>query len=46
MSAFNEAQRLNDRIGVKDKIKRANKLLAAIAAAGPATNNEQGGTAA
>jgi len=46
LSAFNEAQRLHDRIGVKDKIKRANKLLAAITAAAPAPNNEQGGTAA
>lgn len=43
LSALNEAQRLHDRIGVKDKIKRAKKLLAAISAAAPATNNEQGG---
>lgn len=42
LSALNEAQRLHDRVGVKDKIKRATKLLAAVAAA-PATNNEQGG---
>jgi hypothetical protein len=42
MSSLTEAQRLHDRIGVKDKIKRANKLLAATA---PATNNEQGGAA-
>jgi len=43
ISAFTEAQRLHDRIGVKDKVKRANKLLAAITAAAPATDNEQGG---
>lgn len=40
-----KAQRLNDRAGVKDKIKRVNKLLAAIAAATPAST-EQGGAAA
>jgi len=45
LATMTEAQRLHDRIGVKDKIKRANKLLAAIAAAS-APNNEQGGTAA
>lgn len=39
--SLTEAQRLNDRAGVKDKIKRTNKLLAAIAAAAPAS--EQGG---
>lgn len=44
LSALNEAQRLHDRVGVKDKIKRATKLLAAITAAdAPDQNNEQGG---
>ncbi|WP_449472014.1 phage terminase small subunit [Sphingobium chungangianum] len=46
LASLTEAQRLHDRIGVKDKVKRANKLLAAITAAAPATDNEQGGTAA
>ena len=46
LASLTEAQRLHDRIGVKDKIKRATKLLAAITAAAPATDNEQGGTAA
>ncbi|GLV28504.1 bacteriophage terminase endonuclease subunit [Sphingobium sp. TomTYG75] len=45
LASLNEAQRLHDRIGVKDKIKRANKLLAAITAA-QTPNNEQGGAAA
>lgn len=40
--SLTEAQRLNERVGVKDRIKRTNKLLAAISP--PAT--EQGGTAA
>lgn len=40
LSSLTEAQRLHDRVGVKDKIKRAKKLLAAVA---DATNNEQGG---
>ncbi|GMM59480.1 phage terminase small subunit [Novosphingobium pituita] len=31
-----EAQRLHDRIGVKDRVKRAEKLLAAVEAADPA----------
>lgn len=44
LASLNEAQRLHDRIGVKDKIKRANKLLAAIAAAAPVTINEQSGS--
>jgi len=44
IASLTEAQRLNDRIGVKDKIKRANKLLAAVAAAFSA--NEQGGDTA
>ena len=35
LASLNEAQRLHDRIGVKDKIKRANKLLTAIAAVAP-----------
>lgn len=49
LSALREAQRLHDRIGVKDKIKRADKMLAAINAAAPppATDNaEQGGAPA
>lgn len=38
------AQRLNDRVGVKDRIKRAEKLIAAnLAAFAPETNTEQGG---
>ncbi len=44
-----EAQRLNDRIGVKDRIKRADKLLTAVnKAAEPTTepNTEQGGDTA
>jgi len=41
LSALREAQRLHDRIGVKDKIKRADKMLTAINAAVPAP--EQGG---
>lgn len=43
------AQTLHDRIGVKDKIKRADKLIAAnLAASPPETeqNNEQGGDTA
>ncbi|WP_159977769.1 MULTISPECIES: phage terminase small subunit [unclassified Novosphingobium] len=39
-----EAQRLHDRVGVKDRIKRADKLLAAVSAATPVT--ETGGTSA
>ncbi|WP_375194865.1 phage terminase small subunit [Sphingobium sp.] len=48
IATLREAQRLNDRIGVKDRIKRAEKLLAAVAAAKTAapSNNEQGGAAA
>ena len=45
IATLTEAQRLHARVGVKDKIKRANKLLAAVAAA-QAPNNEQGGAAA
>lgn len=44
LSALREAQRLHDRIGVKDKIKRADKMLTAINAAVPAP--EQGGDSA
>lgn len=33
-----EAQRLFDRIGVKDRVKRAEKLLAAVSAAAPTTD--------
>jgi len=33
-----EAQRLHDRIGVKDRVKRAEKLLAAVSAAAPTTD--------
>ena len=44
LTALREAQRLNDRVGVKDRIKRAEKLLAACAAATPAT--EQSGDSA
>ncbi|HWJ69116.1 MAG TPA: phage terminase small subunit [Sphingobium sp.] len=40
------AQGLHDRIGVKDKIKRAQKLLAANLAAFPPASPEQGGPAA
>jgi hypothetical protein len=40
-----EAQRLHDRVGVKDRVKRAEKLLAAVTAPAADTNNEQGGPA-
>jgi hypothetical protein len=43
LTMLRNAQRLNDRVGVKDRIKRADKLLAAAIAA--ETNTEQGGTA-
>jgi hypothetical protein len=33
-----EAQRLHDRIGVKDRVKRAEKLLAAVSATAPTTD--------
>lgn len=50
VSTLNEAQRLHDRVGVKDKIKRGLKLMAAITAAREKAiaeqNNEQGGAAA
>lgn len=42
VGALREAQRLNDRVGVKDRIKRADKLLAAL----PAPEPHTGGTAA
>ncbi|EQB09636.1 terminase [Novosphingobium lindaniclasticum LE124] len=35
IATFREAQRLHDRIGVKDRVKRAEKLLAAVTAAAP-----------
>jgi hypothetical protein len=41
-----EAQRLNDRVGVKDRIKRAEKLLAAVTPPASESNIEQSGTAA
>ncbi|ATI81472.1 phage terminase small subunit [Sphingobium yanoikuyae] len=47
VSTLNEAQRLHDRVGVKDKIKRGLKLMAAITAAREKAiaqqNDEQGG---
>ena len=43
LASLIEAQRLHDRIGVKDKIKRATKLLAAIPADASAPDTEQGG---
>ncbi|WP_062731885.1 phage terminase small subunit [Sphingobium abikonense] len=43
LARLTEAQRLHDRISVKDRIKRAGKLLAAIPAAAPDPNTEQGG---
>ena len=50
VSTLNEAQRLHDRVGVKDKIKRGLKLMADITAAREKAiaeqNNEQGGVAA
>ncbi|MCI4588625.1 phage terminase small subunit [Sphingobium sp. BYY-5] len=46
LASLTEAQRLHDRIGVKDRIKRAIKLLAAIPAAAPDPNTEQGGDSA
>ncbi len=39
LDALREAQRLNDRVGVKDRIKRADKLIAVVTAA--QTNTEQ-----
>ncbi|AXB75482.1 phage terminase small subunit [Novosphingobium sp. P6W] len=41
-----DAQRLNDRVGVKDRVKRAEKLLAAVVPIATEANTEQGGTAA
>lgn len=46
IATLRDAQRLNDRIGVKDRIKRADKLLAAVAAAETALTTEPGGPAA
>jgi hypothetical protein len=47
VSTLNEAQRLHERVGVKDRIKRGLKLMAAITAAREKAiaeqNNEQGG---
>jgi hypothetical protein len=44
LANFREAQRLHDRIGVKDRIKRAEKLIAAVeAAAATEPNTDQGG---
>lgn len=43
LNNLREAQRLHDRIGVKDKIKRADKMLTAINAAAPTPKPEQGG---
>ncbi len=45
LAALTEAQRLHDRIGVKDKIKRVNKLLASIPAT-PDPHTEPGGDSA
>jgi Phage small terminase subunit. len=45
LDAMREAQRLHDRIGVKDRIKRAEKLLRAVAPE-PETNTEPGGASA
>jgi hypothetical protein len=42
LEALKEAQRLHDRIGVKDKIRRADKLLKAVSPE-PEETNEQGG---
>lgn len=38
LTNLREAQRLHDRIGVKDRIKRADKLLAAVSPPAPATD--------
>lgn len=50
VSTLNEAQRLHERVGVKDRIKRGLKLMAAITAAREKAiaeqNNEQGGPTA
>lgn len=50
VSTLNEAQRLHERVGVKDKIKRGLKQMAAITAAREKAiadqNNEQGGDTA
>lgn len=43
LETLKEAQRLHDRVGVKDRIKRADKLLQAVASE---SNNEQGGGSA
>ncbi|CCA91325.1 phage terminase small subunit [Novosphingobium sp. PP1Y] len=42
LDALREAQRLHDRIGVKDRIRRAEKLLVAVTPE-PEETNEQGG---
>lgn len=38
LATMREAQRLNSRVGIKDRIKRAEKLLAAVSAAAPTTD--------
>lgn len=43
LNTLRAAQHLNDRIGVKDRIKRTDKLLAAVAASTHDTNTEQSG---
>lgn len=45
LDSLRQAQRLNGRVGVKDRIKRAEKLLRTVATSADA-NIEQGGTAA
>lgn len=45
-NTLRNAQNLHERIGVKDKIKRAEKLIAANIAAFPPASTEQGGPAA
>lgn len=42
IATLRDAQRLNDRIGVKDRIKRADKLLSAVTAAETAQTTEPG----
>lgn len=46
IATLREAQRLNDRIGVKDRIKRAEKLLAAVTPPAEPTTERSGDTAA
>jgi len=46
LATLRDAQRLNDRVGVKDRVKRAERLLAAVSAAAAPTSDTGGKTAA